>query len=318
MNTLPKQEGVRVGDVVVLAQPDPHVLQRRKERYIAHGYHVQETAHFVVCRKASVATSFVLHTFRQDTIDADLICFTERELAPLGLADSAQDYGALLFATLASPFSAPRNPQIIWRHFCLNSLARLRLLMRQSIEQATPFSHLVPFAALYQRVRELFQGSSLLDVGSCFGFLPVLLAEQWPEIRAEGCDNNPEMLAIASDLASVSATPQVRFTWQDVCAEQFICQQPFDTVSVIHLIEHLAEEEMPQVLTHLLHITSQRLILAVPYEEEIQALYGHKQIFTRDKLDYWGAWCINHLDGAGRYWCEEVMGGLLIVERSTA
>jgi len=64
-----------------------------------------------------------------------------------------------------------------------------------------------------------------------------------------------------------------------------------------------------------MQVTDKRLIVAVPYEEEAQGLYGHHQTFTPEKLHYWGNWCIEQLQGNGRYWCEEVMGGMLIIER---
>ena len=311
-----RQEGVRVGNLIVLAQPDQHSLNRSKDYYLARSYQVHETPHFVVCQKSSSTYTIVMHLFGQDEIDADLICFTEQELSALGLISSAQEYGGILFALLASPFPSPRDQRLIWRQFCLNTLARLRLLILDPLQRIPlSVSHVIPFATLYQRVFELFVGRSFLDVGCCFGFLPVLMAEHKPEIGIVGCDNNPEILNIAQDLASVTQAQQVQFIWQDVLTEHFCHQGLFDTVAAIHLLEHLSEQELPVALTHLLSVTSQRLLIAVPYEEEAQALYGHSQVFTQDKLHFWGKWCVDQLGGHGRYWCEEIMGGLLIVER---
>jgi len=313
-----KQEAVRVGKVTVLACPDRQRLHHFTQRLLAHAYQVQETPHFVVCHQPSEQKTILLHTFSQAEIDADLICIIEQELTASGLLASAQDYNAVLFAVMASTFPSPRNQQLIWRHFCLTTLARLRALIAQPpLPSPPPVSHIVPFAAIYRRVMERLVGQSLLDVGSSFGFLPVLLAEHMANVTAVGCDNNPDAISCSTDLAAVTHADQVTFLLRDVLAPDFPTVGHFDTVTAIHLLEHVAEEELPVALMHLLQVTSKRLLIAVPYEEKVQPLYGHQQAFTREKLHFWGNWCVERL-GGGRYWCEEVMGGLLVVDRSPA
>jgi hypothetical protein len=70
-----------------------------------------------------------------------------------------------------------------------------------------------------------------------------------------------------------------------------------------------------QKMDRLLETTNKRLLIAVPCEEQAQALYGHHQTFTLEKLHFWGNWCIEQLKGRGCYQCEQVMGGMLIIER---
>ena len=159
-----KQEGVRVGKVTVLASPDRQRLHHFTQRLLAHAYQVQETRHFVVCHQPTEDKTSLLHTFSRAEIDADLICIIEQELSALGLLASAQDYNAVLFAVMASTFPSPRNQQLIWRHFCLTTLARLRVLVAQHAQPLPPpVSHIGPFAAIYQRVMDRLVGQSLLD-----------------------------------------------------------------------------------------------------------------------------------------------------------
>ncbi len=73
---------------------------------------------------------------------------------------------------------------------------------------------------------------------------------------------------------------------------------------------------MYHVLTNLLGVTSQRLIIAVPYEREPEKSYGHQQVFSRTKLEDVGNWCIRKLGGAGRMWLEDCVGGLLLIEQT--
>jgi SAM-dependent methyltransferase len=312
-----KQEGVRVGNVTVLAQSDEQKVRHFKQRLIAQSYKVKETAHFVICQKPSENRTILIHTFSQAIVDADLIAIVENELPASGILASEQDYGAVLFAIIASTFPSPRNQPLIWRRFCLNTLDRLRALISEPRETSFPsVSHIVPFAAIYQRVVELFIGQSLLDVGSSFGFLPVLVAEHSDNIAITACDNNPDAISLASDLAAATHTNHAVFLLKDVLSLDFPDVGHFDTVTAIHLLEHLAEQELPLAFTHLLQVASKRLIIAVPYEKKMEKLYGHQQVFTPEKLDFWGRWCIKVLGGAGYYWCEEVMGGLLVIERS--
>ena len=79
-------------------------------------------------------------------------------------------------------------------------------------------------------------------------------------------------------------------------------------------MEHFTDAELPVALHNLLRVTARRLIVAVPYEEEAQPLYGHEQVFTAARLRGLGGLCVSTL-GAGRFHCEDVCGGLLIYDR---
>ena len=256
-----------------------------------------------------------MHTLTQQEIDADLICFVEDELSPFHIFTSAKVYGATLFAILASTFPAPRNQEAVWHRFCLNSLAKFQQLLSHSSQPySTSISHIAAFAALYRRVFELCRGQHFLDVGTSFGFLPLLLAQQSRVSSLVACDNDPNILNIARGVACKTSIQQVRFTLQDVLEKNFITLGQFDTVTAIHILEHLTELQLQTALANLLHVTTQRLIIAVPYEEQIKTEYSHFQRFTPEKLATCGEWCVEMLRGEGRYWCEEVMGGMLIIE----
>lgn len=314
---LSKPEAVRVNNVVVQAVCNQGALRQQQLRLLTRGYEVSETRHFLVYQHAPSQQTILLHTFDQTEIDADLICYIENELPAFGFISTEKDFGAILFAVLASTFSSPRHQPTIWHRFCVNSLTKLRNQLDHPLPvSSSAVSYITPFAAVYRRVFELFVGQSLLDVGCSFGFLPVLMAEHAPEATIMGCDLNPDVLGFAADLAVTTGVHQVLFSLQDVLDPTIRCLGSFDTITALHLLEHLQERDMPVALTHLLQMTSKRLIIAVPYEEHVQALYGHAQLFTPEKLHSWGRWCIDTLEGAGRYWYEEVMGGILLVERT--
>jgi hypothetical protein len=110
--------------------------------------------------------------------------------------------------------------------------------------------------------------------------------------------------------------PDLRFLQLDLLSPQFVEElETFDTVTAIHILEHLPEEHLSLALKHLLCVTRHRLIIAVPYEAKATRAFGHEQVFTREKLEYWGQWCVESIGGAGRYWCEEDASGLLIIDQ---
>ena len=220
----------------------------------------------------------------------------------------------MLFGILASTFPAPRNQLIIWRQFCVNTLNRLRYQILHPPLVLPDISYIAPFAIIYRHIIELHIGQSLLDVGASFGFFPILSAEKLSIASIVACDNNPDILTLATDLASVTDTQNIRFMHKDILAPDFGNIGHFDTVTAIHLLEHLSEDETSKAFDHLLQVTRQRLIISVPYEEQATLAYGHQQVFTREKLEQWGKWCVERLHHQGRFWCEDVMGGLLVIE----
>src|SRR5258708_2867763 len=249
-----------------------------------------------------------MHTFDRAEIDTDLICFIENELSVFNFVSTAKDFGATLFAVLASTFPSPRHQPTIWRHFCLNTLAKLR----DQIDHPLPVlpstvSYIAPFAAIYRRVFDLFVGQSFLDVGCSFGFLPVLMAERVPGMSIMGCDNSSDALGFSTDLANANGTQHVTFTMQDILASPVLCLGTFDTVTPIHLLEHLQEAQLPQALRPLLNLTRHRLIIAVPYEQQATRAYGHDQLFSRGKLQKWEKWSVEMLGGTPPCCCEHLL-----------
>ncbi len=313
-----KLEGVRVGNTTAIAFSDNNTLNTYKERLLSHSYEISETKHFVVCQHALFSRIILLHTFQQTTIDADLICFIEYELTPFGFMHSTREFGATLFAIMASTFSSPRHQPSIWRCFCVNTLEKLReQLADTSLFQLEVHPYITPFTVIYQRVKELFTGERLLDVGCSFGFLPILMEEHLSDISIVGMDNNPDMIRCATDIASVVRTKHTIFYLHDILAPNETDSGSFDTITALHILEHIPEKDISIALTHLLQLTSKRLIIAVPYEEQMEKLYGHQQLFTPEKLQNWGKWCVEYLQGAGHFWCEDVMGGMLIIDKDS-
>ncbi len=303
-----------------------------------NGYHIHETPHFMICTQTHSPTILV-HRFAPAEIDADLGRYFMQELKPLGLLAQPQDYGAIFAAVVGS--LSPSDPQRAWHLFGTNTLRRYhRLLAVESVPPQcdspiavfsttsvlpgqTPGgsspqgdSPIAVFSTLYRRVSELVVGTSLLDAGCSFGFLPLVVAERLPSLtNVVGVDIRTDPFPVARDIAAERHLANVQFTPADLLAGDFTSIGRFATVTALHVLEHFSEADMYHVLTNLLKVTEQRLIIAVPYEPaEPESAYGHEQLFTRSKLEELGHWCLAQ-SGAGQFTCEDCAGGLLVVDR---
>jgi 2-polyprenyl-3-methyl-5-hydroxy-6-metoxy-1,4-benzoquinol methylase len=148
----------------------------------------------------------------------------------------------------------------------------------------------------------------------------VLVAER--ESHAEssivGVDSRLDAIHLSQNLAALMHHQDLTFLQLDLVSAQFVEEiGTFDTVTAIHLLEHLPEAQLPLAFQHLLQVTRHRLMVAVPYETNATKAYGHEHVFTKETLEHWGQWCVEALDGAARFWCENVAGGLLVIDRTT-
>lgn len=85
-----------------------------------------------------------------------------------------------------------------------------------------------------------------------------------------------------------------------------------DTVTVLHLLEHLDANSAKSVLREAMRLACRRVIVAVPFEDVPRACYGHVQRFDlgtlRDIAEAWRA-------SGVRTGVHEYHGGWLILDR---
>lgn len=287
-----------------------------KQRFAEGGYSQQETPHFLLCTRSAEPSTILVHWLAPEEIDADIGNWFMQELRPAGLIQDAQHFGQVFAAVVFSQY--PYEPQRAMHLYAINTMRRYRtLLVGENSESSLSDSTIHNFAEVYRRVFQMRVGKSFLDAGCSFGFLPLLIAERFPFLtRVIGIDIETESFPVVLAIAEELQLKHVDFVQADLLGDDFASLGVFDTVTALHMLEHFNETEMYRVLANLLKSTSQRLILAVPYEtNEPEIVYGHKQIFSRDKLKEVGAWCLRKLEGRGKLSYEESNGGLLLIER---
>jgi len=164
------------------------------------------------------------------------------------------------------------SPQRAWQAFYRNSVAQLR-------------DGSSPFAPVHRRARSLLAGESVLEVGCCFGFLALQCAQDGMAVSAlDLCTGALDLLATAAEDFAVPLSTVYGDARALPCASESV-----DTVTLIHLLEHLDESEVPLALAEALRVARRRVVVAVPFEEQPSPHFGHLQRLTVDDLQRWAA-----------------------------
>ena len=243
----------------------------------------------------------LVHDFAPAEIDNNIAAHVADELLPLlTAAPRPAANGAATEQELFERFvgeivrSVDGDEHRAWHLFYNNTLAAFRGTGRRGGSTRSDF--IADFTVIYRKVACLtaeVAPASFLDVGTCFGFLPLLLATsgsggRQPR-RIVACDLNAALVSLAAGYAEEQRLDNVHFLQADLLAAGIASQlapatPPFDVVTAIHLLEHLTPEETGPAMDALWSLTRRRLIVAVPVENVADARFGHLQVFARDSL----------------------------------
>lgn len=315
------ERSVRVGSVIVVNgyRVNRVLLQRQ---FASAGYQIHETPHFLLFTREEEPRTILVHWFKREEITSNVVHYLVQELKPYHIITQSEQLGEFLTGIIGGTVYAG-DVQRAWNYFGANTLQRLLVYVGSALpSDLSDYGTLGAFATLYQRICELCVGERFLDAGCNSGLFSLLLAERIPFLReAVGMDIDAHAFSIGQAVAAQRHLTTVCYRQADLLTDDVDAFGVFDTVTALHVLEHFTEEEMCRVLANLLNVTAHRLILAVPYETgDPEGAYGHRQVFSRAKLEAVGTWCLEHLQGAGRLWCEDVSYGvgLLLIERLAA
>jgi SAM-dependent methyltransferase len=223
------------------------------------------------------------------------------ELGPLGLVPDAAAFERLFVDAV---LAAHPDPAQAWAAFYGNTMRRLRRPDRGGTDSVATF------ARIYRRVLSLIQGTIVLDVGCCFGFLPLLIAERSPSLRVVGADLTPATAMLAGRMAREQASSAC-FAAADLLALP-VADEAVDTVLAVHVLEHLPAGATALALAQLCRVARRRVVIAVPLEDAPDPTFGHVQAFDLDAL----AGIAASADALGWSWAVyPADGGWLVLDR---
>ena len=187
-----------------------------------------ETPHFLI------RNGRVRPRFGGGLISNELADHIAAELGPLGLVPDAAAFQRLFVEVV---LAALPDPMQAWAAFYQNTLRRLRRADGPGTDS------IATFARIYRHALSLIRGRTVLDVGSCFGFLPLLAAEKDPRLRVVGTDLVPSAAALAGRI-SRAGDSCARFAAADLLALP-VGDEAVDTVLAVHVLEHLPARRPP-------------------------------------------------------------------------
>jgi SAM-dependent methyltransferase len=236
------------------------------------------TDHFEVHRPGG--RLLVLHRFRPDELDDDVSTLVAAELGPV--VQSVPVFERVVTGIVRSTVG---DPLTAWSTFYANSLAVLRHPERATTPGTPPEASLAGFAPVHARALDEVVGTSVADLGSCFGFLPLLMAERGLDVVAT--DHTPGTMRLLSAVAGTGIVPaaatRLRTTACDARAVP-LRDGAVDTVTAIHLLEHLPAEDSAAVVDEMCRVARRRVVVAVPFEDVPDPVYGHLCRFTPELL----------------------------------
>jgi hypothetical protein len=242
---------------------------------------VVRTDHFCVTERGRRIE--VSHWLRPDQIDNNVAGLLAEELFAPGWLSGSEIFERVFTGVVRSCIDGPLPA---WCTFYGNTLARIRQCWRAA---ALPDGHgpmtISDHAPVYAHALQLIPSGPVLDVGSCFGFLPLLLAER-PGNTVTACDLSGGTMGL---LKAVAAARGLQVSTLVCDAARIPVPDDWaETVSVIHLLEHVTPEHGRAMLGEALRVARGQVVVAVPFEAQPSAVYGHVRTFDLAALSQLG------------------------------
>lgn len=277
-----------------------HVIHRRPgEIPRGTGEAVVRTPHFCLRRRGRQVE--VNHYIEPEQLDNDLTGLLADELFRPGWL-TGNDVFERVFTGVVR--STVRDPLLGWNTFYGNTVRKIRECWAggPAAGQGTLTAQIAP---VYDRASRLVAPGSALDLGSCFGFFPLLLAERG-DTTVTASDVVPGSMRLLSTIARARRVPLDTL----VCDATSVPMpdDAVDTVTALHLLEHLSPAQGRAVLAEALRLARRWVVIAVPFEAEPEATYGHVRRFDLPTLETMGI-------ASGRpFTVSEFHGGWLVLD----
>lgn len=223
----------------------------------------------------------IAHRVPLEEVHAGLAELLSREIFGPGWLRGADVFERIMTGIV---LTSADDPLSAWEHFYRTSL--------RTIEAATDLADspsagmhgaVAGYAPVYARAEEVLVGDSVVELGSCFGFFSLRQAGT-REVTA--IDVSAGSIRLLEQVSAQLGTPVEALTADaahvplpDGCA---------DTVVALHLLEHLEPQHGWRVVTEAVRLARRRVVIAVPYEDEPEELWGHVRTLTREDLAAYG------------------------------
>jgi hypothetical protein len=285
---------------------DGVVTVRRRGVTARHRLGTARTAHFDLGRDGR-GDLVVEHSLTLETVDDDLAGLLSDELFEPGWLRGAEMFERVFTGVV---LTCADEPEAAWEAFYANTLAAVGMHARGGAEGPTsaPSGHgcVRDYAPVYARAESLVGPGSVLELGSCFGFLALRLAASGrPVTASDVSDGTMRLLGAMAPRFGVDVS-----TLTCDAAHVPVPDASVDTVLAVHLLEHLDPEHAARVVAEACRVAARRVVVAVPLEDAPSEQFGHLWAVSLEVLDRWGE--------AASGWRADVRehhGGWLVLDR---
>lgn len=274
------------------------VGERRSRRALA----TVRTPHFDLTPASGGRQVRVDHVLGPHEIDDDVAGLVATELFGAGWLRGVGLFERVFTGVVRSMHP---DPLASWDLFYGNTLAQLdRCRDTSPGSGGSGHGTIAEYAPVYAHAEGLLAPGSVLEVGCCFGFLPLRLAASGRTVTAS--DVAPGTVRL---LGEVARRRGVRLdTVVADAAHHPGADRSVDTVLVLHLLEHVDAEHGQRILAEALRLARRRVVVAVPLEDVAEETWGHVRTISLDDLRAWGAATGHPHD------VHELHGGWLVVD----
>jgi SAM-dependent methyltransferase len=237
-------------------------------------------------------------------IDNSLAKLVADELGETFIAATPDQLADVITAIV---LSTNDDPAVAWSGFYDRTLARLSARRGEADHVG---DQVEVFASIYRYAAQLVRGHSVLDVASCLGFWPLLLATRGYHVTAVDTDRRAmALLAIMARRRKTQVHTLVGNATRLPCRSGAVA-----TATSIHLLEHLDVADATRTVDELLRVCVDRAIIAVPLEKRPTAAFGHLRCFDLSALRELGAAHLGRY-GVSRVTVTEHHGGWLVLDK---
>lgn len=222
----------------------------------------------------------VTHRVRPEEIDDDLSALLAAELFRPGWLRGAELFEHLFTGVV---LTSDPDPLAGWERFYRNTLDRVRQALGTSAARGA-HGAIADYAPVYAHAERQLAPGSVLELGSCFGFLALRLAEAGREVMASDVSAGAvELLATIAPRLGITLTARVADA-----ARVPLPDRSADNVLAVHLLEHLDPDVGDRVVAEALRLARRRVVVAVPLEDVADETWGHVRTVSLADLTAWG------------------------------
>ncbi|WP_165804683.1 mycofactocin oligosaccharide methyltransferase MftM [Mycolicibacterium austroafricanum] len=222
------------------------------------------TPRFCSARRGGLLT--VEHDLTPDELCDELAVLLADQLVDSGALQGQSEFELVFTGVVRSTVDGGLPA---WLRFYRNSLNKLE-------------NGSTAFAPIHSHAADLVRGGRLIDLGSCFGFFPLRLARYGIDVLAT--DLNDNAMRLLEQVSSRLCRPLTTMACD--AADVPLPDGSADTVTALHLVEHLPDPLVDKIIDEAVRLARRRVIVAVPFEDQPRECYGHIQRFDVRRLQH--------------------------------